>query len=99
MNDIISIHKELVRLSKSLAEAVNEFRDAAIGAAEMRSAYDVLWAQAILQTPDDATQKVKEAIATNRRLDQRFFDVIRDLEPVLENLRVDRNLSLLRKES
>jgi len=64
MSDIISIHKELMRLSKALAEAVNEFADAAVGAAESRSAYDVLWAQSILQTPDDATQKVKEAIAT-----------------------------------
>lgn len=52
-----------MRLSKALAEAVNDFAETAREAAEKRSAYDVLWAQAILQTPDDATQKVKEALA------------------------------------
>lgn len=64
MNDIISIHKELIRLSKALAEAVNEFRDASIGTAEARSAYDVKWAQAMLATPDDVTQKIREALST-----------------------------------
>ena len=64
MSDIISIHKELMRLSKALAEAVNEFRTAAIDAAEKRSEYDVLWAQSMLETPDDYTQKLKESLAT-----------------------------------
>jgi ATP-dependent phosphofructokinase / diphosphate-dependent phosphofructokinase len=30
--------------------------------------------------PDITDIPIKEAIATNRRLDQRFFDVIADLE-------------------
>jgi len=64
MNDVISIHQELLRLSKALAEAVNEFSDAAKEAAEKRSSYDVLWAQSMLETPDNYTQKMKEALAT-----------------------------------
>ena len=33
-------------------------------AAEKRSSYDVLWAQAMLAAPDDVTQRIKEALAT-----------------------------------
>lgn len=82
MNDIISIHKELVRLSKSLAVAVNEFADATRDAAEKRTAYDVLWAQAMLETPDDVTQKIKEALATKacavQMLEARVAEAVRD---------------------
>lgn len=71
-----------MRLSKALAEAVNEFRDAAIEAAEKRSAYDVLWAQAMLESPDDVTQKIKEALATKhcavQMLEARVAEANRD---------------------
>lgn len=64
--DIISIHKELIRLSKALAVAVNEFAEAAREAAANRTDYDVKWAQAMLATPDDVTQKIKEALSTKQ---------------------------------
>ena len=64
MNDLIAINQELARLCKALATAVTEYGEAAKFAAEARTAYDVMWAQAMLATPDDATQRVKEAMAT-----------------------------------
>lgn len=66
MSDIISIHKELIRLSKSLAEAVNEFSEATREAAANRTDYDVKWAQAMLAAPDNVTQKIKEALSTKQ---------------------------------
>jgi hypothetical protein len=82
MSDIISIHKELIRLSKALAGAVNEFSDVVVDAAEKRSAYDILWAQSMLQTPDEKTQKIKEALATEacavQMLQARVAEATRD---------------------
>ena len=43
--------------------------------------HDKKWGRiAVLQGTDITDITIKEAIATNRRLDQRFFDVITDLE-------------------
>jgi 6-phosphofructokinase 1 len=43
--------------------------------------HDKKWGRiAVLQGTDITDITIKEAIATNRRLDQRFFDVIADLE-------------------
>ncbi len=82
MSDIISIHRELMRLSKALAEAVNQYSDGAKDAAEKRTAYDVLWAQAMIEADDDWTQKIKEAQATKacatQMLEARVAEAIRD---------------------
>lgn len=71
-----------MRLSKSLAVAVNEYAEGAKDAAEKRTAYDVLWAQSMLQAPDDKTQKIKEALATEacavQMLQARVAEAIRD---------------------
>jgi 6-phosphofructokinase 1 len=43
--------------------------------------HDKKWGRiAVLHGTDITDITIKEAIATNRRLDQRFFDVIADLE-------------------
>jgi 6-phosphofructokinase 1 len=43
--------------------------------------HDKKWGRiAVLKGLDVTDITIKEAIASNRRLDQRFFDVIRDLE-------------------
>jgi len=43
--------------------------------------HDKKWGRiAVLKGLDVTDITIKEAIAANRRLDQRFFDVIRDLE-------------------
>lgn len=82
MSDVISIHKELMRLSKALAEAVNQFGSVVVEAAEKRTAYDVLWAQSMLQAPDDVTQKIKESLATKacavQMLEARVAESTRD---------------------
>ncbi len=82
MNDIISVHQELLRLSKSLATAVNDYAEAAKSAAELRTAYDVLWAQSMIAADDDWTQKIKEAQATKacstQMLEARVAEAVRD---------------------
>lgn len=82
MSDIISVHKELLRLSKALGEAVNQYADAGRDAAEKRSEYDVLWAKSMLLTPDEKTQKIKEALATEacavQMLQARVAEATRD---------------------
>lgn len=71
-----------MRLSKALGVAVNDYTDATKDAAEKRTAYDVLWAQAMLKTPDDKTQKIKEALATEvcavQMLQARVAEAVRD---------------------
>jgi len=43
--------------------------------------HDKKWGRiAVLRGLDITDIPIKDAIATNRRLDQRFFDVIKDLE-------------------
>jgi hypothetical protein len=65
MGDLISINNELLRLSKTLAKAVNDFEDASIEAAELRSAFDVKWAQSLLKFRfEDGTEAIKKAMAT-----------------------------------
>lgn len=69
-------------MSKSLAEAVNQYAEAARDAAEKRSAYDVLWAQSMIHAPDGKTQKIKEALATEacavQMLQARVAEAVRD---------------------
>ena len=65
MGELIKINAELLRLSQSLAKAVNDFEDASIEAAELRSAYDVKWAQTLLKVRfEDGTEAIKKAMAT-----------------------------------
>ena len=46
-----------------------------------RQVHEKKWGRiAVLRGLDVTDITIKEAIATNRRLDQRFFDVIADLE-------------------
>lgn len=65
MGELVRIDAELQRLSKALAEAVNEFDSVSREAAEMRSAYDVKWAQCLLKFRfENATEAIKKAMAT-----------------------------------
>lgn len=66
MGDLVKIDAELQRLSKALAVAVNEYESVAVEAAELRSQYDVSWAQALLKFrfEKDSTEAIKKALAT-----------------------------------
>lgn len=65
MGELIRIDAELQRLSRALAEAVNEFDNVSREAAELRSAYDVKWAQCLLKFRfENATEAIKKAMAT-----------------------------------
>jgi hypothetical protein len=65
MGELVKINNELNRLSVALAKAVNDFDDVSREAAELRSAYDVKWAQCLLKFRfEDATEAVKKAMAT-----------------------------------
>lgn len=67
VGELIKINAELLRLSKALAEAVKDYEVTAIEAAEMRSQYDISWAQALLKFrfEKDATEAIKKAMATD----------------------------------
>src|SRR5215472_264903 len=62
-DDLISIHKELSRLNHKLGEAIEQYGEASQKAAELRSEYDILYADCILTAPDEATLKIKDALA------------------------------------
>lgn len=65
MGELVKINAELLRLSQSLAKAVNDFEETSREAAELRSAYDVKWAQCLLRFRfEDGTEAVKKAMAT-----------------------------------
>lgn len=62
-NDLISIERELVRLASALDLLTEEFDGLCKNAANLRTDYDVQWAQVFLKC-DEGTQKVKEAETT-----------------------------------
>lgn len=65
MGELVRINAELNRLSIALAKAVNDFDTVSQEAAELRSAYDVKWAQCLLKFRfEDATEAIKKAMAT-----------------------------------
>lgn len=66
MADLVSIDRELVRLSQALATAVNDFESVSQEAAELRSSYDIKWAQCLLKFrfEKDSTEAIKKAMAT-----------------------------------
>ena len=66
MGELVKIDAELNRLSVALAKAINEFDDLSREAAELRSAYDVKWAQCLLKFRfEDGTEAIKKAMATD----------------------------------
>lgn len=65
MGELVKINAELNRLSIALAKAVGDFDEISREAAELRSAYDVKWAQCLLKFRfEDATEAIKKAMAT-----------------------------------
>lgn len=83
MGDLVKIDSELLRLSKALAKAVNDFEQTSREAAELRSAYDVKWAQCLLKFRlEDGTEAIKKAMATeacqHEMTDARIKEAMRD---------------------
>jgi hypothetical protein len=60
--DLISIDRELVRLSQALAKAVGEYEAVSRKAAEARSTYDIAKARALLKA-DGASRELRESEA------------------------------------
>lgn len=63
MNDLIQIDKELVRLSRGLEVAVNEYETTCKEAANARSDYDIAKARALLKA-NGSSRELREAEAT-----------------------------------
>ncbi len=80
-NDLVSIERELVRLSSALDQLTDEFQGLCRVAADARCDYDQEWAKALLRA-DEGTQKIKEAEATRAcekyMREARIAEAIRD---------------------
>jgi len=78
MGELIKINAELLRLSQSLAKAVNDFEDASIEAAELRSAYDVKWAQTLLKVRFEDGTEICQHEMTATRIKEAMRDALKE---------------------